>query len=188
VLHWQLQKRSFLVGGYWFMEYKWLIVALVVLSLAGSISWVLPSPVQRAQAKIRKLAMQKGVRVRIGKIQGPREQGEIAPESQLATSYNVPRPSAASKQLSMNHQWEIFRARGLNTKGLPAGWCWNRGEGALTATQTQALGLLIERLPTDVYALGASPLNVAAYWHENATPAELDELVGVLKDLIDQSL
>ncbi len=180
--------RSLLVGGYWFMEYKWLIVALVVLSLAGSISWVLPTPVQRAQAKIRKLAMQQGVQVRIGKIQGPREQGEIAPESQLATSYNVPRPSAASKQLSKYHHWEIFRARGLNTKGLPVGWCWNRGEGALSAQQTQALGLLIERLPTDVYALGASPVNVAAYWHENATPAELDELVGVLKDLIDQSL
>ncbi|MDP6969105.1 MAG: hypothetical protein QGG88_08340 [Gammaproteobacteria bacterium] len=170
------------------MEYKWLIVVLVVLSLAGSISWVLPTPVQRAQARIRKLAMQQGVQVRISKLQGPREAGEIAPESHLATGYGLARSSAASKGMAKSHHWEIFRARGLNTQGLPAGWCWNRGADALSATQLQVLTQLINRLPEDVYALGSSPINVTIYWHEKGTPEELDELVAVLNGLLDQSL
>ena len=170
------------------MEYKWLIVVLVVLSFVGSISWVMPTPLQRAQAKIRKLAMQQGIQVRISKLQGPRETGEIAPESHLATAYNLARSSESAKGMAKTHHWEIFRARGLDTQGLPEGWCWNRGSGALSAVQLQGLSQLIARLPEDAYALGSSPVNVAIYWHEKGTPAELDELVSVLRSLLDQSL
>ena len=68
------------------MEIKTIIVILVCLSLVGSVAWVMPTPVQRAQAKIRQLAMAKGLQIKVGKLQGPREQGEIAPQSHLATA------------------------------------------------------------------------------------------------------
>ena len=170
------------------MEYKWLIVTLVVLFLVGSVSWVLPTPLQRAQAKIRKLAMQKGVQVRISRLQGPREQGEIAPDGHLATGYSLPRSSEAAKAIAKSHNWEIFKANGLHTKGLPDTWCWNRGEGALSEVQLAKLHALFESLPKDVYALGSSPIGVSAYWHEKGTPKDLDNLVSILKGLLDESL
>ncbi|MCP4788934.1 MAG: hypothetical protein GY881_01715 [Gammaproteobacteria bacterium] len=170
------------------MEYKWLIVVLVVLSLLGSISWAMPTPMQRAQAKIRKLAMAKGVQIRVGKLQGPREEGEMTPEGHLATGYNLPRPSETAKHMAKTHNWEVFRANGLHKAGLPRGWCWNRGEGALTDKQLQDLAQLIGRLPKDVYAIGASPIGVVAYWHEVGTPKELDDLITALQGLLEHSL
>lgn len=170
------------------MEYKWLIVTLVVLSLVGSVSWVLPTPLQRAQAKIRKLAMQKGVQVRISKLQGPREQGEVAPESHLATAYSLPRSSQAAKVIAKSHNWEIFKANGLHNKGLPDSWCWNRGEGALSQPQLAKLHSLLENLPKDVYAVGSSPIGVSAYWHEKGTANDLDNLVSILEGLLEESL
>ena len=170
------------------MDYQWLIVVLVVLSLAGSVSWVMPTPVQRAQAKIRKLAMAQGVQVRIGKLQGPREQGEVAPDSHLATGYWLPRDSKVARTMSQTHNWEIFKANGLNTKGLPAGWCWNRGEGALNASQLQQVADLIASLPKDVYAMGGSPISAIVYWHEISTPEELDNVVAALRTMLAESL
>ena len=80
--------------------------------------------------------------------------------------------------------WEIFKAGGLNTQGLPEGWCWNRGEGALKAEQLSHLAQLIQQLPKDVYALGVTPMGAQAYWHERATPEQLDDLEQVLQQLL----
>lgn len=170
------------------MDYKWLIVVLVVLSLVGSISWVMPTPVQRAQAKIRKLAMEQGVQVRIGKLQGPREQGEMAPDSHLATGYWLPREGKATQVLANTHNWEIFKANGLHTTGLPQGWCWNRGQGALNDKQLQSLSDCIASLPKDVYAMGGSPMSAIIYWHEIGTPAELDDVVAVLNSMLAENI
>jgi hypothetical protein len=170
------------------VEIKWIIVILVCLSLIGSVAWVIPSPLQRAQAKIRQLAMIKGLQIRVGKLQGPREQGEIAPESYLATSYGLTRQSNNNREGGIaaikKATWEIFKARGLNTQGLPEGWCWNRGEGALKSAQLNLLAELIQQLPKDVYALSITPIAVQAYWYERATPQELNDLEKVLKELV----
>ena len=170
------------------MEIKTLIVLFVCLSRVGSVAWVMPTPAQRAQAKIRQLAMTKGLKVNVGKLKGPREEGHLAPESHLATSYGLPRATTRSRSDGMmamkKEAWEVFKAGGLNTKGLPKGWCWNRGEGTLTSEQLILLAKLIERLPSDVYALGATPIMVHAYWHEQSTPKQLDDLETVLKELI----
>ncbi|MCO4836742.1 MAG: hypothetical protein KC426_01445 [Oceanospirillaceae bacterium] len=170
------------------MEIKTFIVLFVCLSLVGSVAWVMPTPLQRAQAKIRQLAMSKGLKVNVGKLQGPREEGQMAPESHLATSYGLPREITRSRSdgmIAMKRQaWEIFKANGLNTKGLPTGWCWNRGEGTLNPQQLACLATLVERLPSDVYALSVTPIMAHAYWHEKSTPQQLDDLEGVLKELI----
>ena len=169
------------------MEIKSIIVILVCLSLIGSVAWVMPTPLQRAQAKIRHLAMAKGLQIKVGKLQGPREQGEVAPQSHLATSYGLPRPNSRNRAGGINAikkaTWEIFKAGGLHTKGLPQGWCWNRGEGALKSEQLSYLSKLIEQLPSDVYALGVTPIMAQAYWYEKATPEQLDNLEKVLKEL-----
>lgn len=148
----------------------------------------MPTPLQRAQAKIRQLAMTKGLKVNVGKLTGPREEGKLAPESHLATSYGWPRANTGSRcdgMMAMKKEaWEIFKAGGLNTKGLPKGWCWHRGEGTIKPAQLSALAQLIERLPRDVYALGVTPIMAHVYWHERSTPKELDDLEGVLKELV----
>lgn len=173
------------------MEIKLVIVILVCLSLVGSVAWVLPTSVQRAQAKIRQLAMAKGLKIRVGKHQGPREQGEITPRSHLATSYGLPRPRSRNRVVGIaaikQATWEIFKADGLNTKGLPKGWCWNCGEGALKPEQLSHLARLIEQLPNDAYAIGVTPIMAQIYWNEKATPAQLDDLENVLKELVSQS-
>jgi hypothetical protein len=170
------------------VEIKTFIVLFVCLSLVGSIAWVMPTPLQRAQAKIRQLAMTKGLKVNVGKLQGPREQGQLAPESHLATSYGLPKVNTRNRSDGMmaikKQAWEIFKANGLNTKGLPAGWCWSRGEGTLKPEQLACLANLVERLPDDVYALSVTPIMAHAYWHERSTPGQLNDLEGVLKELI----
>ena len=44
-----------------------------------------------------------------------------------------------------------------------------------------------EQLPDDVYALGVTPIGSQAYWHERATPEQLDNLEQVLKALVMDS-
>lgn len=170
------------------MDTQWIIIILVCLSLVGSVAWVMPTPLQRAQAKIRHLAMAKGFQVKVGKLQGPREQGEIAPESHLATSYGLPRPKDTLRGGGMaslkKATWEIFKTGGLNTKGLPQGWCWNRGEGSLSAAQLSQLEILLGQLPSDVYALAITPIMAQIYWYEKATPQELDDVEKVLQELV----
>ena len=156
-----------------------MIVILVCCSLIGSVAWVMPTPLQRAQAKIRQLAMAKGLKIKVGKLQGPREQGEVAPDSYLATSYGLPRAKNQNRAGGINAikkiTWEIFKAGGLNTQGLP---------GALKAEQLSHLAQLIQQLPKDVYALGVTPMGAQAYWHERATPEQLDDLEQVLQQLL----
>jgi len=173
------------------VEIKFIIVVLVCCSLIGSVAWVMPTASQRAQAKIRQLAMTKGLNVKVGKLQGPREQGEMTPDSFLATSYGLPRSKNQNRAGGMNAlkkvTWEIFKAAGLNTQGLPQGWCWNGGEGVLKSEQLSHLAQLIDQLPDDVYALGVTPIGAQAYWHERATPEQLDNLEQVLKALVMDS-
>lgn len=172
------------------MELKTLIVVFVCLSLMGSVAWVLPTPLQRAQAKIRKMAMAKGIKVNVSMLKTPREKGKIEARSHLATSYGIPkvvkRRSKDGMFAQQKEAWEIFKTDGLNTKGLPTGWCWHKGESSLSSAKLSELTKLIERLPSDVYAVGVTPIMAHAYWDEKSTPKELDELESVLKELISK--
>ena len=78
-----------------------MIVILVCCSLIGSVAWVMPTPLQRAQAKIRQLAMAKGLKIKVGKLQGPREQGEVAPDSYLATSMDCPEQKTKTGRVAL---------------------------------------------------------------------------------------
>ena len=170
------------------MAYQWLIVLLVILSLVGTVAWAMPTPLQRAQARLRKHAMHKGIHVRISKRQWPRERGAMSTDSYMAVGYGLLRPSGHGRKLVPDNRWEICRADGWHTKGLPKGWCWQYGEDNLPTKPLQRLTALLDNMPADVYAVASTPLAVMVYWHERATLEELDVLLGCLTTMVDEAL
>ncbi|MFE8069642.1 hypothetical protein QQM79_01155 [Marinobacteraceae bacterium S3BR75-40.1] len=42
----------------------WIIIALILLFILGSITWIMPSPEERRRMRLRNLALQKGFRVK----------------------------------------------------------------------------------------------------------------------------
>ena len=173
------------------MHIKWLIIGLVTFSLIGSIAWAMPTPMQRAQGKLRAMAMQKGIRVNIAQLHFPRECGHVEADKRLATSYTLFRNNDQIKAISKSTKscnWQVFRINGLETDGLPEGWCWQPDSTPfkntlLNNTQLEKLTQLIEKLPKDVYSIFSNTGFVAIYWNEQGTPEDVEVIYQVLQIL-----
>ncbi len=170
------------------MDTKWLIIFFVVMSLVGSIAWALPTPTQRAQGKLRAMAMRKGLRVNVSNLTIPRERGCVEKQTRLATSYRLFREEAQIKALRANAKtqpnkpWQAFKAAGLETQGLPEHWCWQEPT-ALMDSQLTVLAQLIAELPNNVYAINSNEMFVAVYWDEQGTPASVQAIYDTLVKL-----
>ncbi|WP_315983127.1 hypothetical protein [Aliamphritea spongicola] len=105
---------------------KWAIIILVMMSLVGSMMWVLPSKRERFQAQLRQLAMRKGFNVQLAQVKPPRASGEIEQESFNSPVYRLPRTNISRKEREGFIQWQVYKQVALAAEGLPEGWCWGK--------------------------------------------------------------
>ncbi|WP_299196880.1 hypothetical protein [uncultured Amphritea sp.] len=165
---------------------KWAIIVLVMMSLLGSMMWVMPSPRERYLAKLRQQASRRGFQVQIVRAKPPRAAGQVEPEVMKATAYRLPRYNLDKKHRANFIEWQIFRQIAVADEGLPEGWCWGVGERRLNEKQLAMLNLLISQLPEGVASVESTPIHISLYWNEKGGEEVLEQLHALLQPFIDE--
>ncbi|KEA62805.1 hypothetical protein ADIMK_3277 [Marinobacterium lacunae] len=163
---------------------KWLIIVFVIMSLIGSVMWVMPTPRQRFQAHLRLKARTLGLQVQLVTLKLPRMTGEMEGESISVPAYRLLRTNLSRAQKESWCSWQVCRGETLANTGLGQGWSWITGEGLLPGTVLEHVNAVLERLPDDVVALESTPIHMTAFWHES-DEATLERLAGILKELVE---
>ncbi len=163
---------------------KWLIITLVVSSLIGSVMWVMPSPRERFQAKLRLKARALGFQVQIAQLALPRQKGEMEAETLSVPVYRQVRTNLNSQQKDRWITWQVYRGETLAQDGLPEGWSWILGEGRLSAENLVKIGETLNALPADAIALESTPIHLNVFWRE-ADEASLDRIKVAIDPLIE---
>jgi len=165
---------------------KWAIIVLIMMSLLGSMMWVMPSPRQRFLAKLRQQASRLGFQVQIVRMIPPRAAGQVKPEVLAATAYRLPRYNLEKKHRENFTEWQIFRQTAVANEGLPESWCWGAGERLLNEKQLEILNTLISELPTGVSSVESTPVHISRYWDEKGDETTLEHFKELLQPFIDQ--
>ncbi|MDF2182916.1 hypothetical protein [Neptuniibacter sp. CAU 1671] len=167
---------------------KWMIIILIMMSLIGSMMWVMPTPRQKYQAKLRLQAKKIGFRVQLERVTLPRAKGEMEPETTTVTAYRLIRNRRDKKLAQAHIPWTVYRISAVADLGLPQGWSWGLGEKTLSEPQLDMLTEIIEAMPDDVLAIESSPVEVGVFWSEEGGEAMLDLIKTQLERLLDANL
>jgi Na+-transporting methylmalonyl-CoA/oxaloacetate decarboxylase gamma subunit len=162
---------------------KTFIVVFVVLSLLGSVMWMMPTPREKFLAKLRLKAKAEGFHVQLVRLTAPRAQGEMEEQNMNIAAYRLPRNNTNKKLTGSLQPWQIFRLQAIANEGLPEGWCWKQGERVLNEKQLSILHKVIAMLPKEVVALESTPVTVTAYWKEQG-----EEQLAVIKEALNELL
>ncbi|WP_271273923.1 hypothetical protein [Aliamphritea hakodatensis] len=165
---------------------KWAIIILVMMSLVGSMMWVMPSQRQRFQAQLRQLAMRKGFNVQVAKVNPPRASGQVEQESFNSPVYRLPRTNISRQERETFVHWQVYKQTALAAEGLPEGWCWGEGERQLSAGQLGLLLELIARLPEGVVAIESDPVHLSVFWDERGELEDLDRIQDAMKSVTEE--
>jgi hypothetical protein len=164
---------------------KVFIIVVVVMSLLGSFMWMMPTPREKFQAKLRLKAKKDGFMVQLVRLTAPRAEGEMDGKIRNTPAYRLPRSNLDKREVNRMAPWQIFRVAAIANEGLPEGWCWKLGERALSDSQLSVLNEVIALLPSDVVAVESTPVNVTAFWNEKTGEEQLDTLKLALGKLIE---
>lgn len=160
------------------------IIVFVVLSLMGSVMWVMPTKREKFLMKLRLQARQEGFQVQLVRLTAPRALGNMDEESTNVAAYRLPRTNLAKGEGALIKPWQVFRVNALANEGLPEGWCWKIGERQLNTAQLACLNQRIANLPEDVWAIESSPVHVTVYWKERSGEDKLTVLKQELQQLL----
>ncbi len=167
---------------------EWLIIAFIIASLIGSVMWVMPSPRQRYQAELRMRARKLGIQVQLARVDLPRARGEMEAETVSVPAYRFIRDNLERGERDNWISWQVHRLDTLDNTGLPEGWSWLKGQGALSATAQAQLLTLLNALPDDVVGVESTPLHLSLYWHEQGEADRLEKLHALVKPLLAQKV
>ncbi|WP_286237729.1 hypothetical protein [Neptuniibacter halophilus] len=155
---------------------KWMIIILVMMSLIGSMMWVMPTKRQKYQAGLRLKAKQLGLQVQLEKVTPPRAKGELEPEVRDRTAYRLMRQGLSREQKNRFKSWHIFRVESLADTGLPPGWSWQQGERDLSDDQLAQVADLVAQLPDGVFSIESTPVYLGVHWDEEGGDSTLQAL------------
>ncbi len=167
---------------------KWAIIALIMLSLVGSMMWVMPTPRQRFQAKLRLDARKHGFQVSLGNLALPRAQGEMEAEELKSPVYRLQRTNLARKERDSFTGWTVARITAIANEGLPSGWSWVKGERALAPARLNQLSEWLQSLPREVEAVESDQFHLALYWREPERAGALGELAERARQALELKL
>jgi hypothetical protein len=167
---------------------KWMIIIFIMMSLIGSMMWVMPTQRQKYQAALRMKAKSMGFQVQLERVTAPRAKGEVDPETRDMTVYRLLRQGLSSKDKSAFKSWQIYRVESISDTGLPQGWSWSTGERTLGQDQLDQLQALIEQLPAGVFSVESTPVHISAYWDEEGGDKTLEALKDVLGLFVEKGI
>lgn len=143
-----------------------LIISFVVISLIGSVMWVMPTPRDKFLAQLRMQAKSLGFQVQLTKLVYPRETGEVEPRKVSTVAYRLLRGKISQDAHHNWSSWRIARCSTNANEGLASGWGWAIGERTLTESQLQQLNELLAAVPNDVLGVESTPIQVSVFWSE----------------------
>ena len=167
---------------------KWTIIIIVMMSLIGSMMWVMPTKRQRFQAQLRQQAMRMGFSVQIAQVQPPRASGELEKQSFNMPVYRLPRMNMNRSEREAFVNWQVYKQQALASEGLPDGWCWGEGERSLSETQLEMLNNMLQQLPESARAVESDPVHLSVYWGEEGDSSDLEKLMDTMNVLITEKL
>ena len=165
---------------------KWAIIVLIMFSLIGSMMWVMPSPRQRFQSKLRLEARKHGFQVQLSRLELPRAQGETETEAINVPAYRLLRGALPKGEREKWTEWSVGRVDAFANEGLPEGWSWIKGERTLNPAKLAFVSQWLKTLPKEVEAVESTAIHLSLYWREPERAGALDELHGLAKQLIDE--
>ncbi len=165
---------------------KWAIIVLIMMSLIGSMMWVMPTKRQRFLADLRMKATRLGFQVQLIRLTPPRAMGEVEAETFSASAYRLPRLDMKKEQRDGFKEWRIFWQEAISNEGLPAGWCWETGERQLTEQQLQQLNEFISELPDGIRAVESTPIHLTLFWDERGDEAVLESLKQKMQQMLEK--
>ena len=167
---------------------KWAIIILVMMSLVGSMMWVLPSKRERFQAQLRAKAKPLGFQVQMVRMTAPRAKGETEPRQYSSMAYRLPRLNVNKKTANQIEPWHAYRVESVANTGLPAGWSWDFGENVLSESALQLLAEIIDALPDDVTSIESTPIHATAFWDEHGSLEDLELIKGQLERILEAKI
>ncbi len=167
---------------------NWVIIILLLLSIVGSMMWMMPSPKQKVQALLRQHAMRQGIQAQISRLLFPRAIGEAIADERDCIAYRLPRTNEIRREQKKTIPWQVFKLDSHAINGLPEGWCWSKGEGQLVTEQLQLLAEILSLLPDDSYSLESTPVAVSVYWYENGETQSVELIKQLLQRMLDSNI
>jgi len=164
---------------------KWAIIIFIMLSLVGSMMWMMPTPRQKYQAKLRLKARGLGFQVQLVRLTAPRAEGEMEPEILTVPAYRMVRTNLDRKEADRLAAWQIHRVAAIASEGLPEGWSWAWGEGELSDSALALVAEVIDQVPADVVAIESSPVQVSMYWNEEGEMDVLEQLKAQMDRIVE---
>lgn len=158
-----------------------LFIALVVLSLTGSLLWVMPSKAEKRLAEIRAYAVTQGLRVT--SITGPdlSLEGRLEKKNKIYTAYKIGMPRVRGAP-----EYILLRTTGESGYGLIDGWRWEKPEFRLTGAALDRLNQALAQMPLWTDLLAILPDGVAIGFDERGGSAQVDEVKALLETFRDQ--
>lgn len=166
---------------------NWLIIALVLLSIVGSVMWMMPSPRERMQAKMRQKAMSTGLKVQMVQLKHPREIGQAEAETKGVIVYRLFRQNLSKTEKNNFNGWQIFKLNTLATDGLPEGWSWSKGEGE-HQDKTPLIAEVINELPGEQVSIQSTGDSVSYFWYESGNDETVEQIKSALDKLVEAKI
>ena len=158
-----------------------IIIALIVLSMAGSLMWVMPSKADRRMAEIRAYGISLGLRVTSITAPDLSIEGRIDKKKKIYTAYKLGAPRVKGAP-----EYILLRTTGESGYGLIDGWRWEKPEYRLTGTDLVRLNNALKRMPPWTDLLAILPDGVAIGFDERGGHAQVDAVKALLESFRDQ--
>lgn len=150
------------------------IIAMAIILILGSMLWVLPSPKERRQMKLRQLAMGNGLNVHLARIKDISSPGKML----NCVAYRLPKGSYKS----YNPSWKLFRTTEEWRMDIK-GWSFDKTVEKEKLPDIETIEDCVTRLPDDCVVVESNKHSVSIYWSERGDENAVAGIEEVLKKL-----
>lgn len=149
----------------------WIIGFFVVAFVVAPVIWIMPTPAQRRQARIRQHAQSLGLSINIVELPQSRRAQVRKEGAQLGVRYCLP---IKREKNVFRPQWMLWRVPPEGEEDISAR-C-----PAAVAAEAQALR---ERMAEDVVAIESGAEGYAVFWRERGEEEAVDRVAALLEDV-----
>lgn len=151
----------------------YLITAIALLVALSPVAWMMPSPRQRREARLRECARRLGLEVRIGELPQTRRQRVRREAPVQGVIYRLP----------LRKGWPHVRAHLISRAAANAAWEMAEESPELAPALAQTLQRIADRMPADVVAIELAGSGPAIYWRERGDEQTVVKLHELLTEL-----
>lgn len=174
-------------------------MSILLLAIAP-IVWILPTPRQRQEGRLRQRAMQIGLRVQLDHL--PKQ--NPSPEELIDGAGRALHPTLACARYALSIKQDtalqqpgyfVIFSPGkkhitLSDNRLPEGWLWrdeNQTRPNLDDDKVEAISHCLTRLPQSTLALERTTHELAVFWRESGGDGDVDLILETLQKLEENS-